>query len=78
MYSKVKGQSLFQVILCREEEMPIQTDRRFCPCISSTPHRMAWNILWVGTLQYTFCVGYLAPWQVAVTLFFRQLEIGSL
>ena len=40
VYSKVKGQSLFQDILCGIEEMPIQTDGHFCPRISSAPQKI--------------------------------------
>ena len=61
MYSKVPGQSVFQAILCGVEEMPTQTDGHFCPDVSSTPLSMAWNILCPFTLEYTFCVVYLAP-----------------
>ena len=41
--------------------MPTQTDGHFCLGISSTPHRMAWNIICPFTMEYTFCVVYLAP-----------------
>ena len=41
-YSKVPAQSEFQAILCEVEEMPTQTDGRFCLIISSTAHKMAW------------------------------------
>ena len=47
--------------LCGVEEMPTQIDGHFCLGICSTPHKMAWNRLWAGTLEYTFCVVYLAP-----------------
>ena len=54
------AQSVFQAILCGVEEMPAQTDGHFCLGISSTSHKIAWNTLWAGTLEYTFFVVYLA------------------
>ena len=61
MYSKIKGQSLFQAILCGEEEMPGQKSLSVWVGISFTPHKMAWNTLCPFTLEYTFYVAYLAP-----------------
>ena len=61
MYSKVPAQSVFQAILCGVEEMPGQKYPSAWVSISSTPHKMAWNTLWAGTLEYHFRVAYLAP-----------------
>ena len=52
--------------------MPTQTDGLFCPDISSTPHKMAWNRLWACTLEYTFCIIYLAPKSRVLAVGFRN------
>ena len=62
MYFKVKGQSLFQVILCGVEAMPTQIDAHFCLGISSTQHKMASNILWHKLWNTLLKVACLAPY----------------
>ena len=37
------------------------------------PHKMAWIRLWAGTLEYTFCVVYLAPKRLLVELTNRNV-----
>ena len=62
VYSTVKGESLYQAILCVVEEMPTQTDGHFCPCISSTPLNGLEHTSSLHLGIYTFCVVYLAPY----------------
>ena len=49
------------------KEMP----RQKCPSVwvglSTTQHKMAWNRLWAGTLEYTFCVGLFSPLACCLT-----------
>ena len=43
--------SVFKAILCGLEEIPGKNPSVLVG-ISSTPHKMAWNTLWAGTLEY--------------------------
>ena len=61
VYSKVYAKVGSRPFSCGVEEVPTQTDGHFCPGISSTPHKMAWNRLWHRHWNTPIYVDYLAP-----------------